>query len=70
MSVSLDKQDHTYAVIEFGDLILRGKIVKRHAQSVTIKIDSCQGRGTGNDYPVFVGRLHRFMITEGCHLYR
>lgn len=71
MALTLDKiNDHTYAVIEFGELILRGKIVKRHAQSVTIKVDSCQGRDTGSEYPIMVGHLHRFMITEACHLYR
>lgn len=70
MSVSLDKITHTHAVIPFGDLILRGKIVKRHAQSVTIKVDSCQGRATGEEYPIMIGRLHRFMITPECDLYR
>lgn len=72
MSVTLDKiNDHKYAVIEFGELILRGKIVKRHHSSVTIKVDSCQGRSTREDYPIMVGHLHRFMIdSESCHLYR
>lgn len=68
MSVSLDK--HESAVIPFGDLILRGKIVKRYAHSITVKVQSCQGRDTREEYPIMVGQTHRFMITEACDLYR
>lgn len=68
--ITLAKSTPTYAVVPFGDLILRGKIVKVHSQSVSVKIDSCQGRDTGEEYPIMVGAIHRFMITPECELYR
>lgn len=68
--ITLDKHPHTHAIVGFGDLILRGKIIKRHAHSVTIKVDSCQGRDTREEYPIMVGHLYRFMIGEECQLYR
>lgn len=70
MSVSLDKDVHTYAFVEFGELTLRGKIVKRHHGSVTIKVESCLGRATMIEYPVMVGAIHRFMITDSVTLFR
>lgn len=68
--ITLAKEPPTYAVVGFGDLILRGKVVKVHALSVTIKVDSCQGRETRDEYPIMVGHLYRFMINEECQLYR
>lgn len=68
--ISLDKSHPTYAVVEYGDLILRGSVILNAETWVKINVESVKGcSGIELDWSSLRGR-HLAFAKVDCDLYR
>lgn len=68
--ITLKKTHPTHAIVQYGNLILRGSVIRVGGQWVTLKIDGVKGMDTGAIYDHHLTGRHLSFAKIDCDLYR